>query len=286
MEHGEEPCPLVAWSRVGEEGLSPKGISAVVRLPVRGSADTTERCLISDFFTYNGTATILAHRLLPSQVAKEEKTASTKRDVESCRVSITAASASDSGVTALASAETEAADAPVQLFVGLTNGQLWQMEMKQQQDHRNSEHERGLPRRLSVSSKQLLCCRMAEPIDMICCYVQGEGIPASVGAQDSEKSSTRYALMLIALYSDGVAVVSWPETSQTKELPLVVMSLHYAVNHRSDRCCYFRYEIFHTAHLVAFSICVLIFAVLWTEAVVSRCHPKGIAWLSAPESGA
>ncbi|CDJ36179.1 uncharacterized protein EMH_0009480 [Eimeria mitis] len=237
MKQEGEPGPLLAWRSVGVEGFSPKGISAVVRFPAQGSSDTAKRPLLSDFLTYNGTATILAHRQLPSEAEPGAKTVAAKGDVESCKVCITAASAADSGVTALASAEAEAAGAPLQLFVGLTNGQLWQTEMKQQQDHHNNEPgvETQLPRKLAVASKQLLCCRMAEPVDMVCCYVQGEGVSASSGAQEPQKSNTKYTLMLIALYSDGVAVVSWPEAGQTTELPAVDGGCRITLSPQGDR---------------------------------------------------
>ncbi|CDI73926.1 hypothetical protein, conserved [Eimeria praecox] len=236
MKEEGEPGPALAWCSVGDEQFSPKGISTVVRPPFQASTHKTERLRISDFFTYNGTAAILAHRILPSQAAPASKSSATKGDVESCKVCITAASAADCGVTALASAEAEAAEAPLQLFVGLTNGQLWHMEMKQHQDHHNSEQGvQKPPRRLSVASKQLLCCRMAEPVDMACCYVQREGITSSHGDEEPQNSSTRYTIMLIALYSDGVAVASWPETCQTTELPAVDGGCRLTLSPKGDR---------------------------------------------------
>lgn len=220
MEQDGESGPRLAWRSVRNEDLPPKGISAVVRFPSEGPADAAKRHILSDFLTFNGTATILAHRLLPSQTVQAVNTAAAKVDLESCKVSVTAASAANSGVTALAAAEADAADAPLQLFVGLANGQLWHMEIKQQQDRQNSEQcaEKQLPRRLSVASKQLLYCRMAEPVDMACCYVQGEDMATSAVRQENQKRSIKYTMMLIALYSDGVAVVSWPETGHTTEI--------------------------------------------------------------------
>lgn len=199
----------VKWYSSGGSGFHPKGLCSVVRSPPQGPSDHAERPLAADFFTFNGSSTVIAHRLLPTREKAEE--------LESCKLTIAAASAADCGVTALASAEAHTNEAPLQLLAGLSNGQLWLLEVKEQEQREIGGQK--LPRSLTGSSKQLLCCRMAEPIDIACCYVTSKDDTGVADADKTKEGLSKWVLMVVVLYSDGVAVASWPDRNQTTEFP-------------------------------------------------------------------
>lgn len=199
------------WKKPGFEGYKAKGLCSVVCFPA--DAKETLSALSADAFTFDGSETIMGHRVLRPGAAPEA-------DIESCKLCIAAAASVESGVTALAAAQGEGTETPLQVFVGLSNGQLWYLEVKQQQQ-KDEDHRQQEQLRLSAASKQLLCCRMAEPVDAACCYVRREGGGEEEAGEKSSSGSNGWSLMVIVLYSDGVAVASWPSEGHTTELPSV-----------------------------------------------------------------
>ncbi|KAL8455422.1 hypothetical protein Emag_000806 [Eimeria magna] len=195
------------WQRPVPEGFKASALRPVVRMRPHEGAHADGGAPRVAAFSIDGSSTIVGHRLSPYT-----NTAS----VESCKLSIAAAAAADCGVTALAAAEGDGPNAPIEVFAGLTNGQLWHVEVNQQQTQDEEAQRQEL--RLSAASKQLLCCRMAGAIDITCSYVR---LDAREAAEASNQHSSKWTLMVIVLYSDGSAVVSWPAHGRTSELPLV-----------------------------------------------------------------
>ncbi|KAL8429432.1 hypothetical protein ACSSS7_006618 [Eimeria intestinalis] len=209
MAADENHAGQLQWHRPAPEGFRPSALRPVVRMHPHGGAHAERGSPGVTAFSLDGSSTILGHRLLPPYTNSAA--------IDTCKLSLAAAAAADCGVTALAAAEGERPSAPIELFAGLTNGQLWHVEVHQQQTQDEEAQRQEL--RLSAASKQLLCCRMAEAVDVTCCYVR---LDANEAAEASdERSSSKQTLMVIVLYSDGAGVVSWPAHGRTTELPLV-----------------------------------------------------------------
>ncbi|OEH75264.1 hypothetical protein cyc_02719 [Cyclospora cayetanensis] len=259
----------------GEMGCIPKGLCPVMRFPASKTppepAATAEGAAAradafnAHFFTFDRSSTIGVQRLLPLPPSEAAGAAAAVK-TESSTLTIAAAAAADGGVTALAAAEAQEASAPLQLFAGLTNGQLWHLEVKTQLQH---------PLRLVASSKQLLCCRMAEPVDVVCCYV-----PSETAQEESAKVSERlqngkWRLMVIVLYSDGVSVTAWPEDTheQTKELPPVEAGSRLAVSPLGHRVAISTTK----RRLVLLERCGKTFSVLKDFTPLKLCAPEEAA---------
>lgn len=205
---------LVHWHGAGVEGYQNKFLCPVVRIPALGEPAAESSALCVDAFTCDGSDTVLGHRLRPPELT------GSAHDVHSVKLSIAAAAAADSGVVALAAAEAEEHDASIHLFAGLTTGQLWHLEVREHK-HNGGQEQTQQALRISAASKKLLCCRMAAPVDMACCYARQREEDEGEPTEKSSSGSSKWSLILFALYSDGVVAVSWATESHITELPVV-----------------------------------------------------------------
>ncbi|KAL8428949.1 hypothetical protein Efla_000989 [Eimeria flavescens] len=209
MTGNEAESNKVRWQDVGVVGHKASGLCTVARLRLTGDSPAPIGPPSVDAFTFDGSSTVVGHSLLPSGAVSAP--------LESYKLSIAAAAAADCGVTALAAAEGPSSNECIALFAGLTNGQLWHVEIQSQRSEDNEHQRQRL--RLSAASKQLLCCRMAEAVDAACCFVSQDPNGVTEAADQSSVSSR--SLLVVVLYSDGAAVASWLAEGQTRELPLV-----------------------------------------------------------------
>lgn len=205
------------WHGAGVEGYQNKFLCPVVRAPAFEEPAAKSSAFCVDAFTCDGSDTVLGHCLHPPEGI------GSAHDVHSCKLSVAAAAAAGSGVVALAAAEAEKNNPSIYLFAGLTTGQLWHLEVREHR-HNGGQEQAQQWLRLSAASKRLLCCRMAAPLDMACCYALQSGQDEGEPTETSSSGGSTRSLIVFALYSDGVVAVSWATESHTAELPSVALA--------------------------------------------------------------